>query len=115
MSDKPISRWNDDEGEGQTGLLTERKVRLKKPNMYRVILLNDDYTPRDFVVWLLRNVFHLNESEATQKMLEIHNTGAGVAGVFSHDVARTKVFQVRGLAERHDHPLECTMEVEEQD
>lgn len=114
MSDKPLQRWND-EGEGQTGVLTERKVRLKKPNMYRVILLNDDYTPRDFVVWLLRNVFHMDEAMATQKMLEVHNTGAGVAGVFSHDVARTKCFQVRSLAERHDHPLECTMEVEEQD
>jgi ATP-dependent Clp protease adaptor protein ClpS len=86
------------------------RVSTKPPPMYRVLLLNDDYTPMDFVVGVLQTVFALNREQATQVMLQVHRTGMGTCGVFTKEIADTKVAQVRELAEAHQHPLQCTME-----
>ncbi len=83
---------------------------IKPPDMYRVILLNDDYTPMDFVVDMLRVVFHKNPAEATKIMLQVHRKGKGVAGVYVHDIAATKIRQVQQLARNEEYPLKCTME-----
>ncbi|RMD83960.1 MAG: ATP-dependent Clp protease adapter ClpS, partial [Candidatus Dadabacteria bacterium] len=84
-----------------------------RPRMYRVVLLNDDYTPMDFVVWVLRCVFHKPHDEATRLMLEVHTRGRGVCGVYTYDVARTKAKQVETLAAKHEHPLRCDVEAVE--
>ncbi len=94
-------------------LLTEERVQVKRPDMYRIMLLNDDYTPRDFVVWVLVKVFYKSEEEGTSIMLVAHTTGKGVVGVYTFDMARTKLVQVDKLAEQYEHPLKCIMEVEE--
>ncbi|MBI2340237.1 MAG: ATP-dependent Clp protease adapter ClpS [Deltaproteobacteria bacterium] len=91
-------------------VVTEKQIRVKKPRMYAVILLNDDYTPMDFVVWLIQTVFHKQIDEATRLMMDVHLKGKGVCGVFTCDVARTKVTVVKELAKKHEHPLECIME-----
>lgn len=104
-----------DSNQGETLLLTERKVKLKRPSMYRVVMLNDDYTPMEFVVWVIQKVFHKAIEESTRLMLEVHTRGRSVIGVYPHDVARTKVQQVHALAERNQHPLQCILEVEEGD
>ena len=78
--------------------------------MYKVLLLNDDYTPMEFVVLVLERIFHKSQEDATRIMLHVHQRGVGVCGVFSHDVAETKVTQVVDFARRHQHPLQCTME-----
>ena len=93
------------------GLITEEaKPRLKKPPLYRVILLNDDYTPMEFVVQVLEKIFSLDRTTATRIMLEVHTKGKGVCGVYTYEIAETKVAQVTGLAQQHQHPLLCTME-----
>lgn len=102
-------------GDRNTQVLTEEKVQLKKPNLYRVVLLNDDYTPMEFVVWVLQSIFHKTQEVATRLMLDVHQKGKGVCGVYSLDVAQTKVYQVKKLAEQNEHPLECVLEVEEGD
>ncbi len=81
--------------------------------MYGVSLLNDDYTPMEFVVWVLRVVFHKDESEATRLMLDVHTKGKGLCGIFSYDVARTKAAQVETLASKHDHPLKTQLDAVE--
>lgn len=110
----PIVHGSDEpsktEGEGQT--LTKYKPKLKKPSMYKVILLNDDFTPMDFVIHILKAFFFKTEIEATQIMLQVHNEGAGLAGVFSHEMAETKVYQVNEYARKNKHPLKCIMEKE---
>ncbi len=88
----------------------EARPELKPPPRYRVLLLNDDFTPMDFVVQVLELFFHLSREKATQIMLHVHTRGVGVCGVFSRDVAETKVSQVKDFARRHQHPLMCTME-----
>lgn len=93
----------------------EDEVEVRKPNMYRVVLLNDDFTPMEFVVWILQAVFHKAHAEATQIMLTVHHRGKGVCGIFSYDVARTKAAQVHKLAEQNEHPLKCVLEVVESD
>ncbi len=96
--------------DGGTQLVTERRTRLKRPNRYKVVLLNDDYTPMEFVVWLLVTVFHRSEADSRRLMLQIHTKGKGVCGTYSHDVARTKLFQVQSLAEKNGHPLQAVLE-----
>ncbi len=91
---------------------TKTRPKTKKPSMYKVVLLNDDYTPMEFVIMLLERIFHQGHEEATRIMLHVHQRGVGVCGVFPFDVAETKVTQVIDLARRHEHPLQCTMERE---
>jgi ATP-dependent Clp protease adaptor protein ClpS len=91
-------------------VLEAEKSKLKPPPMFKVILLNDDYTPMDFVVIVLQNFFSMNREQATQIMLKVHMDGAGICGVFPNDVASTKVAQVVTFARQHQHPLQCVME-----
>lgn len=95
------------EGAG-TAVLT--RTRTRKPNLYRVLLLNDDYTPMEFVVHVLERFFNKNREEATEIMLSVHRRGVGVCGVFTFEVAETKVSQVMDFARQHQHPLQCTLE-----
>ena len=97
--------------ESDQGLaIEEARPRLKKPPLYRVVLLNDDYTPMDFVVQILQGIFSMDRSSATRIMLQIHTKGKGICGVYTYEIAETKVAQVTGLAQKHQHPLLCTME-----
>ena len=88
------------------------KSKKKKPSLYRVLLLNDDYTPMEFVVYLLESVFHKSHEEAVKIMLHVHHNGVGVCGVYTYEIAETKVVRVMSLARRAQHPLQCTMEKE---
>jgi len=107
MSDKPFGLPDhDDHGTA----LEEAPPGLKRPPLYRVILLNDDYTPMEFVVRVLEKVFGLDRNTATRIMLEVHTKGKGICGVYTYEIAETKVAQVTGLAQQHQHPLLCTME-----
>lgn len=97
--------------QGDDGLSVEQaKPKLKRPPLYRVLLLNDDYTPMEFVVDVLQTFFSMDRSRATQVMLQVHTKGSGICGVYSRDVAETKVEQVNDYAREHSHPLLCTME-----
>ncbi len=102
--------------EGQQGnhddglALQEAKPKLKRPPMYKVLLLNDDYTPMEFVVHVLEVIFSMNRDQATQVMLHVHTRGMGVCGLFTRDIAETKVAQVTQFAQENQHPLKCTME-----
>lgn len=91
-------------------VLEARRVKTKLPPMYKVMILNDDYTPMDFVVVVLQRFFSLNREKAMQIMLKVHREGMGVCGVYSKDIAATKVDQVRSYAKQHQHPLQCMME-----
>jgi len=91
-------------------VLEEKKSKLKPPAMFKVVLLNDDYTPMDFVVAVLQTIFMMNREQATQIMLKVHREGMGVCGVYPKDVAATKVEQVVFFAKQHQHPLQCVME-----
>jgi ATP-dependent Clp protease adaptor protein ClpS len=105
MSDK-LAQQND-------GLVVqETRPQLKKPQLYKVILLNDDFTPMEFVVRVLERFFHKNREEATHIMLHVHQKGLGICGVFTREVAETKVRQVMLYAAENQHPLQCTMEPE---
>ena len=95
-----------------TGVAVKAKPKTKKPSMYKVLMLNDDYTPMEFVVHILERFFHKNRDEATRIMLHVHRRGVGVCGVYTYEVAETKVTQVMDFARRHQHPLQCTMEKE---
>lgn len=88
----------------------EARPRLEEPPRYRVVLINDDYTPMEFVVDILVTIFGMERTRATQVMLEVHTKGKGVCGVYNYEIAETKVAQVMGLARQHQHPLLCTME-----
>ena len=99
--------------DGQSDLMVaEPKVQVKRPPKYKVILLNDDYTPMDFVVMVLEQIFHKPHTDALHVMLEVHQKGAGLAGVYTRDVAETKVDQVIEYARLNDYPLQCTLEQE---
>lgn len=106
--------WDENEdGEGVDGSVgTKTITRTKKPSLYRVLLLNDDYTPMEFVVYVLERFFQKTREEATTIMLHVHQNGVGVCGVYTYEVAETKVALVLDLARRHEHPLQCTMEKE---
>ncbi|MBA5727323.1 ATP-dependent Clp protease adapter ClpS [Bombella sp. TMW2.1889] len=94
----------------QEDILTTQKTDLVYPSMYRVILLNDDYTPMDFVVFVLEQFFDKSPEQARAIMLEVHNRGSGVCGIFTYEIAETKVGQVMDLAQKNQHPLQCTLE-----
>ena len=102
---------NDDEVfDGDSAVAVEPEKKLKKPNLYKVLLHNDDYTTMEFVVMVLMSVFHLSEPDAVQVMLHVHKNGVGVAGVFSYEIAETKVRKTTELAREYEYPLRCTME-----
>ncbi|MFC7050861.1 ATP-dependent Clp protease adapter ClpS [Emcibacter nanhaiensis] len=102
----------DGQGNTETGILTKTSPKTKKPSLYKVLMLNDDYTPMDFVVHVLQTIFGKNETEAVQIMLQVHQKGVGVCGVYSFEVAETKVNKVVDYARRNQHPLQCTLEKE---
>ncbi|QMU59519.1 MAG: ATP-dependent Clp protease adapter ClpS [Boseongicola sp.] len=99
-------------GDGDTGVLTETKPKTQKPPLYKVMLLNDDYTPMEFVVHVLERFFALSHAQSFEIMITVHKKGLAVVGVFSFEIAETKVAQVMDFARRHQHPLQCTMEKE---
>ena len=103
---------NERHGGEQTGVMLETRVRTKKPAMYKVLILNDDYTPMEFVVHILESLFTKTRAEATDVMLHVHRRGVGVCGIFTFEVAETKVAQVMDYARNSDQPLQCTMEKE---
>jgi ATP-dependent Clp protease adaptor protein ClpS len=94
----------------EDGQLAAQRAKLEPPKMYKVMLLNDDYTPMEFVIAVLQQFFSLDTEQATRIMLKVHNEGRGVCGVFPRDIAATKVEQVSAFARRHQHPLACIME-----
>lgn len=95
-----------------TGVQLETRTRTQRPPMYKVLLLNDDYTPMEFVVHVLERFFGMGHAQAFELMLTVHKSGLAVVGVFSREIAETKVAQVMDFAQRHQHPLQCTMEKE---
>ena len=94
----------------KTGLLLKTRAKTKKPSMYKVLLLNDDYTPMEFVVLVLEKFFNKSKQEATDIMLHVHRKGVGICGVYTFEIAETKVSQVMDFARTHEQPLQCTME-----
>jgi ATP-dependent Clp protease adaptor protein ClpS len=127
MADRILNSGDNDDGDGgngngagrgngtgrpNTGTIVKARPKTKKPSMYRVLLLNDDYTPMEFVVHVLERFFGKSREEATEIMLHVHHRGVGVCGVFTYEVAETKVAQTIEFARRHQHPLQCTMEKE---
>lgn len=108
MADKP----QHDTAPDSDVLEAKPKEKVKKPHFYRVMLLNDDFTPMDFVVKVLKSIFHQSHEEAVSIMMQVHKEGAGTCGVFTRDVAETKVDQTVYLARQNDHPLQCVMEKE---
>ena len=95
---------------GEAGLLTKTRAKTQRPPLYKVLLLNDDYTPMEFVVHVLERFFNKDRAEATQIMMHVHQNGVGECGVFTYEVAETKVTLVMDLARKHMHPLQCVME-----
>ncbi len=102
-----------EDGDGDTSVVTKTRPKTAKPPLYKVMLLNDDYTPMEFVVMVLEKFFQIGHSQAVEIMLTVHKRGLAVVGVFSHEIAETKVAQVMDYARRHQHPLQCTMEKED--
>ncbi len=95
---------------GQVGLATKTKAKPKKPSMFKVLMLNDDYTPMEFVVMVLKRFFGMDLEQATRVMLHVHQRGVGVCGIFPYEIAETKVNQVMDFAKQNQHPLQCTLE-----
>lgn len=106
---KPNDSGTGDPG-SQTGVIVKTRTRTEKPSMYKVYLLNDDYTPMEFVIQVLMVIFHKDQEDATRIMLHVHQNGVGLCGVYTFEVAETKVAQVMDAARRAQHPLQCTME-----
>ena len=100
-----------DDGD-DTSVVVETRTKTKRPPLYKVLLLNDDYTPMEFVVAVLERFFGMSHAQAFEIMLTVHKKGVAVVGVFSHEIAETKVAQVMDFARQHQHPLQCTMEKE---
>ena len=97
-------------GDSSTGIITETKPRTKKPSMYKVLMLNDDYTPMEFVIHVLVRFFGKSQEDATKVMLHVHQRGVGLCGVYSYEIAENKVTQAVDFARKHHHPLQCTLE-----
>jgi ATP-dependent Clp protease adaptor protein ClpS len=100
----------DGRGRTEVGVVTKTRPKTQKPPMYKVLILNDDYTPMEFVVHVLERFFNKAREDATRIMLHVHQKGVGICGVFTYEVAETKVTQVIDFARQHQHPLQCTME-----
>jgi len=98
------------DGEGQVGVATKTRAKPKKPSQFKVLLLNDDYTPMEFVVMVLKRFFNMDLEQATRVMLHVHQKGVGVCGIFPYEIAETKVNQVMDCARQNQHPLQCTLE-----
>ena len=94
----------------QVGVATKTRARPKKPSQFKVLMLNDDYTPMEFVVIVLKRFFHMDLEQATRVMLHVHQKGVGVCGIFPYEIAETKVNQVMDFARQNQHPLQCTLE-----
>lgn len=101
---------NQIEEKGQIQTLDKPSGKTRRPPMYKVLILNDDYTPMDFVVHVLKKFFKKNEAVATEIMLHVHNKGSGLAGIYTYEIAETKVFQVNDYSRKNQHPLKCTLE-----
>ncbi len=110
MADTPSDPPGED---GETNVITKTQPKTQRPPMYKVLLLNDDYTPMEFVVHVLERFFGISHSQAVEIMLTVHKKGVAVVGVFSYEIAETKVAQVMDFARRNQHPLQCTMEKED--
>ncbi len=114
----PLPLWASDDKRGgtengtTTGVVVKARPKTRKPAMYKVLMLNDDYTPMEFVVHVLERFFQKTREEATRIMLHVHRRGVGVCGAFTYEVAETKVTQVMDLARQNQHPLQCTIEKE---
>ena len=115
---QPVFSQGDDDGDdsvggggvGQSGIATKSRSKTQKPAMYKVLLLNDDYTPMEFVVEVLERFFGKQNEEAIRIMLHVHQKGVGVCGIFTYEIAETKVTQVVDYARKYQHPLQCTLE-----
>ncbi len=103
---------NGGDDDGDTSVVTRTRTRTKRPPLYKVLLLNDDYTPMEFVVYVLERFFAISHEQSVEIMMTVHKKGLAVVGVFSFEIAETKVAQVMELARRNQHPLQCTMEKE---
>lgn len=111
MADKrPHKQTEDPRHNADTGVMLKPEVEIKHPNMFKVLLLNDDYTPMEFVVMVLEKYFNKTYQESTEIMIQVHRKGVGLCGVFTHEVAETKVTQVMDYARAHEQPLQCIME-----
>jgi ATP-dependent Clp protease adaptor protein ClpS len=112
-ADPPSRRDDDAGGSGpNVNVATKTKPSTKKPSMYKVVLLNDDYTPMEFVITILETVFNKSHDDAVRIMLHVHKKGVGLCGVYTYEIAETKVSQVMAAARQSQHPLKCTMEKE---
>lgn len=101
-----------DDGQGDQQVITKYRPKTERPPLYKVVLLNDDFTPMDFVILILKRFFMKSDAEATKIMMQVHQDGAGLAGIYTFEVAETKVYSVTEFSRRHKHPLKCTMEKE---
>ena len=112
MTLKTVNMAGKDDDDSDAAVVVETRPKTKRPPLYKVLLLNDDYTPMEFVVSVLERFFHMTHAESIEIMLTVHKKGLAVVGVFSHEIAETKVTQVMDFARQHQHPLHCTMEKE---
>lgn len=112
MITRPFHMSDEPDDIGESDLALKPRSKSKRPPLYKVMILNDDYTPMEFVVHVLERFFGLSSAQAFEIMLTVHKKGLAVVGVFSHEIAETKVTQVMDFARRHEHPLQCTMEKE---
>jgi len=108
----PLQMMSDKDGDGDTGVALKTRPKTARPPMYKVLMLNDDYTPMEFVIHVLEHIFGVGGGQAVEVMLTVHKKGLAVVGIFSREVAETKVAQAMDLARRNQHPLQCTMEKE---
>ena len=114
-ADLRVRAASDDDHDGRgtdtgVGVATRTKAKPKKPSQFKVLMLNDDYTPMEFVVIVLKRFFHMDMEQATRVMLHVHQKGVGVCGIFPYEIAETKVNQVMDFAKKNQHPLQCTLE-----
>lgn len=110
MAGDDDAQGGDGDGDSQVGIATKTRTKPKKPSQYKVLMLNDDYTPMEFVVMVLKRFFRMDLDQATRVMLHVHQKGVGVCGIFPYEVAETKVNQVMDFARQNQHPLQCTLE-----